>query len=96
MGMAYKELIADREIVTLQLHVHAASVDDPALREASRAGFARIVGLVRDETGADDATIGALLRHRMLCNVVAALDLRSVDEPWARTLTSLVSADDPA
>ncbi|HVW18062.1 MAG TPA: TetR/AcrR family transcriptional regulator [Solirubrobacteraceae bacterium] len=93
MGHAYKDLIeADREVVVLQLHAHAAAVADPALQRVCRAGFGRIVEMVRERSGADDLTIAGFFATGMLCNVIAALDAGDLDAPWARTLRSPMDA----
>src|SRR5215208_3619108 len=38
MGMAYSELLEDRELLLVQLHSHAAAAEDEALRAAARKG----------------------------------------------------------
>ena len=41
--------------------------------------------LVSGATHLDTETIREFFAHGMLCNVLAAIDLRSVDEPWAQS-----------
>ena len=96
MGQAYGALLSDRNLVLLQLHAHAASPDDPALLEASRSGFARLVELVESETGADAARVGSFFATGMLMNVMAALDAGSVRAHWAQVLADHCLVDDPA
>lgn len=85
MGEAYIGLLADSELLLGQLHMHAAS-SEPAVRDAARRGFARLVELVERESGAPAAEIKRFFAHGMLLNVVAALEAPAVDEPWAHLL----------
>ena len=87
MGHAYGELLSDRNLVLLQLHAHAASPDDPALLDASRRGFARLVEFVESESGGDTERVGRFFATGMLMNVIAALDAGSSRSHWAQTLT---------
>jgi AcrR family transcriptional regulator len=86
MGQAYTMLLADRDVVLLQLHAHAASPDLPEVRDAMRAGFAELVELVRREAGASDDDVRRFFARGMLLNVLAALDAVDLDAPWARLL----------
>jgi AcrR family transcriptional regulator len=91
MGHAYGELLADRELLLVQMHAHAASADDEAVQQAARAGFARLVDLVERESGAKPAMIGRFFATGMLMNVMAALDAFSAAEQgehWAQALTA--------
>ncbi len=85
MGMAYEELLADRDVLLLQLHTYAAA-DEPRIRDAVRRGYARLVDVVRRESGADDAQLQMFFAVGMLMNVVAAMRADEVDEPWAKVL----------
>ncbi|MDX6665876.1 MAG: hypothetical protein QOG68_2082, partial [Solirubrobacteraceae bacterium] len=93
MGLAYRELLADRSLVLLQLHSHASAADDPALRDAAQAGFARLVGLVERETDADAIAVGSFFATGMLMNVMAALGALDSDAHWAQVLTSFCLTD---
>jgi AcrR family transcriptional regulator len=86
MGRAYTELLADRDTLLLQLHAHAASPDQPEVRDAMRAGFEELVELVRRESDAGDEEIRRFFAIGMLLNVLSALDAFALDAPWARTL----------
>ena len=94
MGTAYQELLADKEILQLQLHSHAAAIGDPTLREAAAAGYGRIVELVKSESGADDATVAGFMATGMLLNVVAALGAMDSDAHWAGILRALAEDKD--
>jgi len=86
MGDAYVELLQDRELLLLFLHSHAAAPSIPAVREATRDGFRRIVELVQRETGAGPEDVQRFIAKGMLLNVLGAIDAPSLDEPWARLL----------
>jgi AcrR family transcriptional regulator len=91
MGRAYRELLADRELLLVQMHAHAASADDEAVQQAARAGFARLIDLVERESGAEPEMIGRFFATGMLMNVIAALDGFSAaehGEHWAQALTA--------
>jgi AcrR family transcriptional regulator len=94
MGMAYEELLRDRELLLVQIHSHAAAAEDEAIRDASRKCFARLVDLVERESGADPALVGRFFATGMLMNVMAALDAGSVDEHWADVLANYCRSGD--
>ena len=94
MGMAYSELLEDRELLLVQMHSHAAAAEDPAIRDAARRGFSRLVELVERETGADATVIGRFFATGMLMNVMAALDAGSVQEHWAEVLANYCQSGD--
>src|SRR3954470_7630750 len=94
MGMAYEKLLADRELLLIQLHSHAAAAQDEAIRDAARKGFERLVALVERETGLDETIVGRFFATGMLMNVMAALDAGSVTEHWADVLAKYCSSGD--
>jgi AcrR family transcriptional regulator len=83
MGMAYKELLAERDLLLVQLHAYAAS-DDDALRQVARDGFRRLWFVVEELTGLPEEAIRPFFAQGMLLNVVAAIDVGALDESWAR------------
>src|SRR3954454_3581147 len=70
MGMAYSELLEDRELLLVQLHSHAAAAEDEAIRTAARNGFKRLVDLVERETGMEKTVVGRFFATGMLMNVM--------------------------
>lgn len=88
MGLAYGELLEDRELLLVQLHSHAAAAEDDAIRETARKGFARLVDLVERETGLEPEMIGRFFATGMLMNVMAALDVAGLDTHWSDVLTN--------
>jgi AcrR family transcriptional regulator len=93
MGEAYIGLLADRHLLLNQLHAHAAC-DDPAIREQMRRGFARLVEIVEDESGAEPQDVRNFFAHGMLLNVLAAMQAQDVDEHWAQVLLKPPPATD--
>ena len=85
MGLAYAGLLGNRNLLLNQLHAHAAS-DHPDIRDQMRRGFARLVELVEQESGADADEVRRFFAHGMLLNVLAAMDAAGVDEHWAHVL----------
>jgi AcrR family transcriptional regulator len=94
MGMAYEELLADRELLLVQLHSHAAAADNAAIRDAARECFERLVELVERESGADAVAVGRFFATGMLMNVMAALDAPSTGSHWAEVLAGYCKSDD--
>ncbi len=86
MGRAYVGLLRDRDLLLLQLHAHAAAPDVPAIRDATRAGFARLVADVERESGAPAEDVKRFFAHGMLLNVMAALDAEHADAHWRDVL----------
>lgn len=89
MGGAYVELLQhDRDLLLLQLHAHAASPSSPRVRDAMRAVFARLHTLAVEASGAPSDEVQRFFARGMLLNVIAALDVWELDEPWAETLVA--------
>jgi AcrR family transcriptional regulator len=84
MGLAYTELLADREMLLLQLQMYAAC-GDPDVRAAASAGYAELWQLVSRLSGAPEDDVRAFFATGMLLNVAAAMDLPQIvgDPKWA-------------
>jgi AcrR family transcriptional regulator len=84
MGLAYTELLADREYLLLQLQTYAAC-DDPEVRAVASAGYAELWQLVSRLSGAPQDDVRAFFATGMLLNVAAAMDLPQIvgDPRWA-------------
>ncbi|WP_262391453.1 hypothetical protein [Nocardiopsis sp. CNR-923] len=87
MGDSYADLIADRDLLMLQVHAQSAS-EVPEIREAMRGGYARIVTLAHELSGGTRDQVQYFMAMGLLCHLITALDLDSLDTPWARTLTT--------
>ncbi|MFG2196484.1 TetR/AcrR family transcriptional regulator [Streptomyces sp. NPDC048639] len=88
MGEAYARLIADQDLLLVQLHAQAASVSEPAVREAVRAGYARVVEYVRGASGGSDEQVQEFFARGTLCHLVVSMGAEEIDAPWTRTLTA--------
>ena len=86
LGDAYAHLIADRDLLMLQVHALSA-VDVPEIADAVRRGCERVVLLVQDRTGAPPAAVQQFMAYGQLCHLIVAAGLEPVQAPWARTLT---------
>jgi AcrR family transcriptional regulator len=90
MGRAYEQLLADREMLLLQMQMYAACYD-PEIRDMTRAGFAGLFRYVEQVSGASMLEIRDFFAVGMLMNVAAAMDLPQIcsdDDTWARELRS--------
>ena len=85
MGLAYLELLQDPDLLQVQLHGFVAAAADPDIAAACQDIFRRLWRLVDAHARAKPAVIREFFAQGMLCNVLAAIDLRSVDEEWARS-----------
>jgi AcrR family transcriptional regulator len=85
MGMAYLELLQDPDLLQVQLNGFVAAAADPDIALACQDTFRRLWRLVSTATGAEPAILREFFAQGMLCSVIAAIDLRSVDEPWAQS-----------
>jgi AcrR family transcriptional regulator len=82
MGEAYGALLRDRDQLLLQMQAYAAA-DEPAVREVTQTGFRLLVELAqREEPTADAERIQSWFGHGMLMNVLAAMSVGDLDEPW--------------
>jgi AcrR family transcriptional regulator len=92
MGRAYIGLLADRDLLLVQLHAHAAC-DDEAIRGETRRGFGRLVALVERESGAGAEEVRRFFAHGMLLNVLAAMRAEDSDAHWAQVLVGTPEID---
>jgi AcrR family transcriptional regulator len=88
MGEAYAKLIADNDLMLIQLHAQAAAVSEAAVREVVRQGYARVVEYVRGASGGGEQQVQEFFARGMLCHLIVSMDADRVDAPWARTLTA--------
>src|SRR3954471_6952931 len=75
MGHAYRDLIADREVLALQLHFYAACAADPSLRQIGHDRFAALIAHERELSGASENELIRFNAAGMLINVATALGL---------------------
>jgi AcrR family transcriptional regulator len=85
MAMAYLELLEDPDLLQVQLHGFVAAAADPDIASACQETFRRLWRMVDAATHAEPVVIREFFAQGMLCNVLAAIDLHSVQEPWAQS-----------
>lgn len=90
MGKAYTVLLADRDVVLLQMQSYAACAD-PEIRSRVRDRFADCVRLVSELAEIGPAEAWEFFSTGMLLNVVASLDLHAIaaEEEWAARWTDV-------
>jgi AcrR family transcriptional regulator len=96
MGVAYQELIRDPVVLQVQMHSYTAAAADPDVRRVAQRGMRRVWETAAAASGADVDDLRQWLAYGMLCNVVAALELDKLPEPWARGLTGAAHLASPA
>jgi len=72
MGLAYCDLLADRDMLRLQLQAYAAC-DDPDIQRVVRKGWTDLYAAVARVSGADEESIHHWFAEGMLMNVAAAV-----------------------
>lgn len=86
MGGAYAELIADRDLLMMQVHAQSAA-DVPEIRLSMRRGLARITTFAMERSGASGAQVQRFMAIGQLCHLITTLGLDRVDDPWSAILT---------
>jgi AcrR family transcriptional regulator len=88
MGAAYMQLISDPVVLLVELHSFTAAVQDELVREAAQKGMRKVWETAARASGMDADCLRDWLAKGMLCNVVAALGLKELDEGWARDVVA--------
>jgi AcrR family transcriptional regulator len=83
---AYGGLIEDRTVLRFLMQASCAT-EEPVIRDAVRACYANQVMLVCDLLDGDQDAVRQWFGAGMLGNVVAALALSDIAEPWAAILS---------
>jgi AcrR family transcriptional regulator len=86
MATRYAELIADRDLLLLQVQALAAT-QTPEVQDAVQRGIGRITSLAASRAGADPEQIQNFLARGQLCHLLTAVGAFDSDSPWAATLT---------
>jgi AcrR family transcriptional regulator len=89
MGEAYLELMQDPEMLQVQLHGFAAAPADPDIARSCRRTFEVLADLFYERTHLSDDELRGFFAMGMLINVMSAIDLLSVSDPWAQSLCQL-------
>jgi AcrR family transcriptional regulator len=92
MGHAYMELISDPTQLRVELHAFAAAAQDDEVRQAAQKGMRSVWEVAAEASGVEAALLRDWLARGMLCNVISALGLDKLDEPWAQEVSLLDKA----
>lgn len=85
MADAYARMIDDPDILMLFTQAQCAA-HEPAIGEALRSEYSRLVEYVRAASGGTDAEIQLFFARGTLCHLLVAIKAPSVDARWAQTL----------
>lgn len=86
IGVAYTDTITSNP-TTLQCQlVGYAACDEPAVRDAMRLGYGRLVQFVERVSGADTDRVTTFFAKGMLLNVITAMQLQSDPADWGNRL----------
>ncbi|MET7639724.1 TetR/AcrR family transcriptional regulator [Streptomyces sp. NPDC005438] len=94
MGQAYAELIADRDLMMLQVHAQSAC-EVPEIRQAVQRGLGGMVEAVRSRSGAEDVEVQRFMATGQLCHLIVTTGLERLDEPWVGVLTAGIRHVEP-
>jgi AcrR family transcriptional regulator len=81
MGLAYGQLLVDRDLLLLQMHAYAAS-HDPEIGTTTRRCFRDLWEHIAALSGVSSELLTEFFAHGMLLNVIAALDATDLGESW--------------
>ena len=87
MGAAYAALIADRDLLMLQVHALSAT-GVPEIGGAFRKGLQRIATFVKTRSGAPDEAVQRFFAYGQLCHLITTVSLNDSTAAWARMLTA--------
>lgn len=83
MGTAYLTMLADRDLLLMQLHAYAAC-DNPEIRTATRRAFSQLWEVVADVADMPAERLVEFFGQGMLLSVVAAMDATELKDAWVR------------
>ena len=81
LGREYMRLLADRELLLVQLQAYAACAD-PDVQRVVREEFGRLHRTVHRLSGASPEELHAFFAQGMLLNIAAAVDLEGEPTSW--------------
>jgi AcrR family transcriptional regulator len=81
MGLAYGQLLVDRDLLLMQMHAYAAC-DDPEIKATTRRCFRGLWEHVASLAQVPESELTEFFARGMLLNVVAALDATDLGESW--------------
>jgi AcrR family transcriptional regulator len=87
MGGAYAALIADRQLLMLQVHALSAAEVAP-IGDALRRGLARVTRFASTRSGASDASVQRFMAYGQLCHLIVTAGVENIPEDWARLVSA--------
>jgi AcrR family transcriptional regulator len=81
MGGAYGPLLRDRSLLLGQMHSYA-DCSDPEVRALVSRRYGELWGWIEQRAGATPEQMRDFFAKGMLLNVIAAIDLRGLNDPW--------------
>jgi AcrR family transcriptional regulator len=81
MGVAYGPLLRNRSLLLGQMHSYA-DCSDPDVRAVVRRRYGQLWEWVEQTSGASSEEVREFFAKGMLLNVIAAIDLRGLNDPW--------------
>lgn len=87
MGGAYAELIADRDLLMLQVHAQSAT-GVSEIRSALRRGYERVTEFAGSRSGATAEQVQRFLAFGQLCHLVATLDVDESRGGWEQVVAA--------
>jgi len=87
MGEAYAELIANRDLLLLQVHAQSAATV-PEIGSALRDGLGAITTFAKSRSGASDEAVQRFIAYGQLCHLIVTSGIEDATEPWAMILTN--------
>ncbi|MGI4828350.1 MAG: TetR/AcrR family transcriptional regulator [Janthinobacterium lividum] len=87
MGGAYAALIANRNLLLLQIHAQSAATVPP-IAKAFRKGLEAITRFVKDRSQAPDEMVQRFMAYGQLCHLITTMGLEKDPAPWAQVLTN--------
>lgn len=85
MGEGYARLIADRDVLMIQVHAQSAA-DIPVVKAVVRRGLKDIVKLAKRRSCGSDAAVQRFVAYGQLCHLIVTTDLTELADDWAQTL----------
>ena len=79
MGLAYRAMLADRELLLSQMQLYAAC-SDPEIREVAREGFEWLCAEIARLSGASGQQLQDFIAKGMLLNVAASMDFPAIGD----------------
>jgi len=86
MGEAYADLIADRDLLMLQVHAQSAA-DVAEIGDALRRGLGAVTEFARSRSRADGPDVQRFVAFGQLCHLIVTTGLDDSSSDWAAILT---------